>query len=77
MLPPGTYWQVTGNGETPAKALIAQLKAHDLPAHWVLTGTGGNALVRVMVGPFADDASLAEARSKLEAAGCRIIRTWR
>jgi len=31
----------------------------------------------VMVGPFADDASLAEARSKLEAAGYRVIRTWR
>jgi cell division septation protein DedD len=68
---------VTGNGETPAKALIAELKAHGFPANWVFEGSGRDALVRVMVGPFADDASLAEARSKLEAAGYRVIRTWR
>ena len=77
LLQPGTYWQVKGNGETPAKALIAQLKAQNFAAHWVFTGSGGNALVRVMIGPFADDVSLAEARSRLEAAGFRVIRTWR
>lgn len=77
LLQPGTYWQVTGSGETPAKALIAELKAHGFPANWVFEGSGRDALVRVMVGPFADDASLAEARSKLEAAGYRVIRTWR
>jgi cell division septation protein DedD len=71
---PGTFWQVMSPADTPAKTLIAQLKAQGFRAGSAVSV--GDMLVRVMVGPFADDASLSEARSKLEAAGYRVIRSW-
>jgi hypothetical protein len=38
--------------------------------------TSGNSAVRVIVGPYPDGASLAQAHSNLEAAGYRVIRLW-
>ena len=72
---PGTFWQVMGAGDTHAKTLIAQLKAQGFRASPAVSG--GDMLVRVVVGPYDDEASLAEVRSKLEAAGYRVIRSWR
>jgi beta-lactamase regulating signal transducer with metallopeptidase domain/cell division septation protein DedD len=72
---PGTFWQVMGASDTHAKTLIAQLKAQGFRASPAVSG--GDMLVRVMVGPYDDEASLAEVRSKLEAAGYRVIRSWR
>jgi hypothetical protein len=37
--------------------------------------TSGDSAVRVMVGPYPDGATLTEARSRLEAAGSRVIRS--
>jgi beta-lactamase regulating signal transducer with metallopeptidase domain/cell division septation protein DedD len=70
----GSFWQVTGSGDTPAKTLMTQLKSQGFPVRFVLHGR--DSLIRVMVGPFADDAARAEARSKLEAAGYRVVRAW-
>lgn len=69
-----TFWQVIDATETPAKTLIVQLKAAGFPAGSALNARDN--LVRVVVGPYPDDASLAEARSKLETAGYRVIRPW-
>ena len=72
---PGSYWQVVGAAsDTPAKALMTQLNAQNFPARFVISA--GDRLVRVMAGPYPDDASLAAARSRLEAAGFRVIRAW-
>ncbi len=71
---PGTFWQVMGAADTPAKTLIAELKAAGFPAGSALNARDG--LVRVIVGPYPDDASLADARAKLETAGYRVIRSW-
>jgi cell division septation protein DedD len=70
----GSFWQVTGSGDTPAKTLMTQLKSQGFPVRFVLHGR--DSLIRVMVGPFADDAARAEARSKLEEAGYRVVRAW-
>ncbi len=71
---PGSYWQVTGAGDTSAKALMEQLQARNFPARFVISGFDQQ--VRVMVGPFSDEASLAGARSRLESAGFHVIRAW-
>ena len=71
---PGTYWQVAGPEGMPAKALMGQLNAQNFPARFVVSGA--DRMVRVMVGPFAAEAALASARSRLEGAGFRVIRQW-
>jgi cell division septation protein DedD len=63
-----------GAADMPAKELTGQLKAAGFPAGSALTGADG--AVRVIVGPYPGDATLAEARSRLEAAGYRVIRSW-
>jgi hypothetical protein len=69
-----TFWKVTGATDTPARKLIVELKIAGFPAGSAMNGS--DSLVRVIVGPYSDDASLADARSKLEAAGYRVIRSW-
>lgn len=71
---PGTFWQVQGSGDIPAKALITRLNEQGFRAGPAVSGA--DMQVRVMVGPFSDGPSLAEARSKLEAAGYRVLRSW-
>jgi cell division septation protein DedD len=70
----GTYWQVMGATGAPARKLIVELNIAGFPAGSYMTGS--DSAVRVIVGPYPDDTSLAAARSKLEAAGYRVIRSW-
>lgn len=70
----GTFWQVLGAGPMSAKQLIDELQAAGFPAGSVRNSQDEK--VRVVVGPYQDDASLAGARTRLEAAGYRVIRSW-
>jgi beta-lactamase regulating signal transducer with metallopeptidase domain len=70
----GAYWQVVGASPMSAKQLIGDLKIAGFPAGSAMTGRDKE--IRVIVGPYPDDASLAEARTKLESAGYRVLRSW-
>jgi cell division septation protein DedD len=63
-----------GAADMPAKQLIAELKAAGFAAGSALTT--GDSAVRVIVGPYPDGTTLVQARSNLEAAGYRVIRSW-
>ena len=67
----GDFWQVVGAADMPAKELIAQLKAAGFPAGSAMTS--GDSAVRVMVGPYPDDATMTIALSELQAAGYRVL----
>ena len=70
-LPPGSYWQVMAVGEADAEAVRQTLKDKGFPI--VLT-PGPNNLTRVLVGPFADTATLGRAKTDLENAGMHPVR---
>jgi len=70
--PPGSYWQVIAtSNRTAAEALQQSLKDKGFPA---TLGPGPNNLVRVLVGPYSDTASMGRAKTQLEAAGLHPVR---
>jgi len=70
--PPGSYWQVIAtSNHTSAEALAQSLKDKGLP---VTLSPGPNNLVRVLVGPYTDTASMGKAKTKLEDAGFHPVR---
>jgi hypothetical protein len=70
---PGALWQVVGGSPMAAKALIAELKAAGFSAG---AAFGPDKQVRVMVGPFTDDAARDAVKAKLESLGYRVLRAW-
>ena len=68
----GTFWQVT-QGNTFANALAGSLKTAGFPVRIVAAPDG---LVRVMVGPYQDQASLDQAKSALATQGITVVREW-
>lgn len=71
---PGQYWQVLGaNAAMPAMDLFRSLGAKGFQVAML---AGDDKLVRVMVGPYFDKASLAKAKSDLETAGYQPLRMW-
>src|SRR5215469_1422032 len=70
--PPGSYWQVIAtSNRTAAEALQQSLKDKGFP---VTLGPGPNNLVRVLVGPYSDTATMGRAKTQLEAAGLHPVR---
>jgi beta-lactamase regulating signal transducer with metallopeptidase domain len=69
----GLFWQVVGGTVMPAKVLIAELKAAGFPSG---AAFGPDKQVRVMVGPFTDDAARDAVKAKLESLGYRVLRAW-
>ena len=70
--PPGSYWQVIAtSNRTAAEALQQSLKDKGFP---VTLGPGPNNLVRVLVGPYTDTATMGRAKTQLEAAGLHPVR---
>jgi cell division septation protein DedD len=62
----GTYLQVMAVRQAEADVVLRTLKDKGLPAS---LGPGPSGLVRVLVGPFPDAASLGKAKAELENAG--------
>jgi len=70
--PPGSFWQVIAtSNRTAAEALQQSLKDKGFP---VTLGPGPNNLVRVLVGPYTDTATMGRAKTQLEAAGLHPVR---
>lgn len=71
---PGQYWQVMGpNAGTPAMEVFRSLGARGFQVAML---AGDDKLVRVLVGPYFDNASIAKAKAQLEAAGFTPLRVW-
>jgi cell division protein FtsN len=70
-LPAGSFWQVMAVGSNDAEAVRQTLKDKGFPV--VLTA-GPNNLTRVLVGPYADTATLGRAKTDLENAGMHPVR---
>ena len=70
----GTFWQVMGDPNTPAKTLVRILKDQGFPAGVLMTGRDNP--VWIIVGPYHDGQSLAQTRAKLEAVGFHVLREW-
>jgi cell division septation protein DedD len=70
---PGQFWQVLGAGDMRAMDLFLALKGKGFNG---AMHAGSDNLVRVVVGPYFDEASVSSARTALEAAGFRVIRKW-
>jgi SPOR domain len=64
---PGPYWQVVATTR-PGAEIISELLAKR-GFHTLLTPASKEGVFRVLVGPFQDSSTQAEARIKLEAAG--------
>ena len=68
----GQYWQVMGSNQSmPAIALFRELRQKGFPAAMLAASDN---VVRVMVGPFFDDASARKAKTELENAGYQPLR---
>jgi beta-lactamase regulating signal transducer with metallopeptidase domain/cell division septation protein DedD len=68
----GQYWQVMGsNKSTPAIAMFRELRQKGFPAAMLAASDN---VVRVMVGPFFDDASAQRAKTELEKEGYQPLR---
>jgi beta-lactamase regulating signal transducer with metallopeptidase domain len=70
---PGQFWQVLGAGDMRAMDLFLALKGKGFNG---AMHAGSDHLVRVVVGPYFDEASIASAKTALDAAGFRVIRKW-
>ena len=70
-LPPGSFWQVMAVRQPTAEAAQQSLKNKGFPV--VLT-PGANNLIRVLVGPYADNTALGRAKTELEEAGMHPLR---
>jgi len=64
---PGEYWQVVATSRPDAEIVTEALVKKGFKA--MLTPSPKDGIFRVLVGPAADASSLAETRTKLEAAG--------
>jgi beta-lactamase regulating signal transducer with metallopeptidase domain len=71
---PSPFWQVSGKTEMPAFDLFHSLEAKGFRAAMIRSGE--DHLVRVMVGPYPDQQSLAHAKSEIESAGFVALRVW-
>jgi len=69
--PPGSFWQVMAVAQPDAEVVVRTLKDKGFPA---VMSQGPNNLVRVLVGPYSDTASMGKAKTELENAGFRPIR---
>jgi len=63
---PGIYWQVFAISRGDADVVVRTLQNKGFPA---TTSPGTKGLTRVLVGPYADRATLGRAKTDLEAAG--------
>jgi beta-lactamase regulating signal transducer with metallopeptidase domain len=70
---PGQYWQVLGASDMRAMDLFLELKGKGFNS---AMHAGSDNLVRVVVGPYFDESSIAKAKTSLEMAGFRPIRKW-
>jgi cell division septation protein DedD len=69
--PPGqSYLQVMAVRRPEAEVVLKALKEKGFPA---TLGPGPNELLRVLVGPYADNAALGDAKARLESAGFHPI----
>ena len=66
------FWQVTGTGTAGEVMRLLQDKGF----HFIRVVSGGDNLVRIMVGPYSDQASLDHAKDELETAGFHPLRVW-
>ncbi|HEV8043503.1 MAG TPA: SPOR domain-containing protein [Bryobacteraceae bacterium] len=64
---PGQYWQVVATSRPGAEIISETLTKRGF--HTLLTPASKEGFFRVLVGPFPDSGTQAEARTKLEAAG--------
>jgi len=69
-VPPGTYWQVSALRQASVEAMRQTLKDQGFPV--VLT-PGRNDLIRVLVGPYSDAATLGRAKTELENHGIHPV----
>jgi cell division septation protein DedD len=65
-LPAGSYLQVMALSQADAEGVVRTLKERGFPA---LLTPGRNNLMRVLVGPYSDTASMSKAKTALENAG--------
>jgi len=65
----GTYWQVMADASDAAGYAARSLRAKGFPAITYPVRADRPSLIRVLVGPYADEAALAKAKAALEAAG--------
>ena len=70
---PGQFWQVLGEGDMRAMDLFLALKGKGFNS---AMHAGSDNLVRVVVGPYFDESSVAKAKTSLEMAGFRAVRKW-
>ena len=66
----GNYWQVMAVKRPEAEVVLRALRDKGFPAS---LGAGPNDLIRVLVGPYPDTASLGRAKTELENAGFHPI----
>jgi beta-lactamase regulating signal transducer with metallopeptidase domain len=71
---PSPFWQVTGASDMPAMALFRELQAKGFRAAMLPSREDNQ--VRVMVGPYFDPQSLAQAKDQIERAGFHALRVW-
>lgn len=67
----GSYWQVMALHQADAEVLVRTLKDMGLPS---LMSPAPNNLMRVLVGPYNDAATMGHAKSQLENAGFHPIK---
>jgi cell division septation protein DedD len=68
----GAYWQVSSiSNQDAARALQQTIKDMGLP---VTLGQGPNNLIRVLVGPYSDTATMAHVKTQLENAGLQPVK---
>jgi len=65
-LPPGSFWQVYALKASEAEVMRQTLRDKGFP---VVLNPAPNNLVRVLVGPYTDTASMGHAKAELEKAG--------
>ncbi len=70
-LPPGSYWQVIAVAQPEAEVIYKTLKDRGFPA---IMNPGPKNLVRVLVGPYNDTATMGKAKTDLENAGFHPFR---
>jgi cell division septation protein DedD len=71
----GSYWQVVAvSNKDAAQTLVTSLKDKGFPASM---SPGPNNLMRVLVGPYGDTASMGRAKTELEGAGFNRLVTFK
>ncbi len=70
---PLAFVQVVASSPMPAMLLFQELKGKGFPTSMIRPQDN---LTRVMVGPYANDKAIADAKQKLEALGFKPLRVW-